>query len=92
MVKVATHLYNHTVYINELKMKIKQSLVCGRKQSPLVVIDIGFDYLLFKDGLEAVGTPKQKVRGNQRYLLKSYHDLDPLLGKNWPYRGKCIDD
>ena len=75
-----TPIQPYSLY-NELKMKIKQSLVCGRKQSPLVVIDMGFDYLLFKGGLEAVGTPKQKC-GNQRYLLKSYRDLDPLLGKN----------
>lgn len=45
---------------NELKIKIKQSLVCGRKRSPLVVIDMGFDYLLFKGGLQAVGTAKKK--------------------------------
>ena len=72
---------------NELKIKIKQSLVCGRKQSPLVVIDMGFDYLLFKGGLQTAGTIKKTVRGNQVYHLKSYQELDPLLGENWHYRG-----
>ena len=72
---------------NELRIKIKQTLVCGRKQSPVVTIDMGFDYLLFKGGLQAAGIPKRLVRGNQRYKLQNYHDLDSLLGQNWHYRG-----
>ena len=36
---------------NELRIKIKQALVCRTgKTSPSVVIDKGFDYLLFKGG------------------------------------------
>ena len=49
---------------------------------------MGFDYLLFKGGLQAVGITKQKTHGNNlRHKLKCYKDLDPLLGQNWQYRG-----
>ena len=50
---------------NELQIKIKQALVCGRKQSPIVTIDMGFDYLLFKGGLQAAGIAKRLIHGNQ---------------------------
>ena len=74
---------------NELRIKIKQALVCHRgKMSPTVTIDMGFDYLLFKGGLQAVGVAKQSTYGNiTRYKLTSYKDLDPLLGHHWHYRG-----
>ena len=72
---------------NELRIKIKQCLVCrAGKASPSVTIDMGFDYLLFKGGLQAAGVVKQHGR-NIRYKLRSYKDLDPLLGQNWHYRG-----
>ena len=48
---------------------------------------MGFDYLLFKGGLQAVGIAKHKPHGNIRYKLKCYKDLDSLLGQNWHYRG-----
>ena len=66
---------------NKLQIKIKQTLVCGRKQSPVVTIEMGFNYLLFKGGLQAAGIPKWLVCGNQRYKLQNYHDLDLLLGQ-----------
>ena len=50
---------------NELRIKIKQALVCGRKQSPVVTIDMGFDYLLFKGSLQAAGISKRLVHGSQ---------------------------
>ena len=84
---------NHTTIIQpfnlhfELGVKIKQALVCGKKQSPRVIIDIGFDYLLFQGGLQVAGVTTEMVRGIQRYTLKRYHDLDHLLGENWHYRG-----
>ena len=56
---------------NELRIKIKQALVCHtEKTSPSVVIDKGFNYLLFKGGLQAVGIAKKKpmVRGVSRIL------------------------
>ena len=74
---------------NELRIKIKQSLVSrAGKTSPSVKIDMGFDYLLFKGGLQALGIAKQSIHGNIKYKLRQYEDLDPLLGKNWHYRGK----
>ena len=73
---------------NELRVKIKQALVCRTgKQSPTVTIDMGFDYLLFKGGLQAVGIAKQTTNANTRYKLRCYKDLDPLLDQNWHYRG-----
>ena len=73
----------------ELRIKIKQGLICRTgKVSPSVVIDMGFDYLLFKGGLQAIGVTKQNTHGtNIRYKLRCYKDLDPLLGQNWHYRG-----
>jgi len=72
---------------SELGIKIKQALLCGRKQSPVVTITMGFDALLFKGGLEAAGILKQTVRGHQQCQLQCYSDLDSLLGRNWHYRG-----
>ena len=72
---------------NELRIKIKQCLVFrAGKASPSVTIDMGFDYLLFKGGLQPAGVVKQHTR-SLRYKLRSYKDLDPLLGQNWHYRG-----
>ena len=61
---------------NELRIKIKQALVCrSGKTSPSVIIDMGFDYLLLKGGLQAVGVAEQKTHGNNvRYKLKCYKD------------------
>ena len=74
---------------NELQIKIKQALVCrSGKTSPSVTIDIGFDYLQFKGGLQAVGVAEQKSHSNNiLYKLTCYKDLDPLLGQKWHYRG-----
>ena len=53
-----------------------------KKQSALVKINMGFDYLLFAGGLQATGIAKTYVQGNTRYKLQAYSDLDFLLGKN----------
>ena len=71
----------------ELSIKIKQFLTCGRKQSPTVIINMGFDYLLFTGGLQAAGVATRTVQGNTRYKIQAYSDLNFLLGKNWHYRG-----
>ena len=71
----------------ELGIKIKQALTCGRKQSPSVKINMGFDYLLFVGGLQAAGVTTRSIQGNTRYTIQAYSDLDFLLGKNWQYRG-----
>ena len=72
---------------SELRIKIKQALMCSKKQSPSVSIDMGFDYFLFKGGLEAAGIAKESTRGIQRYGLERYSDLNHLLGDNWHFRG-----
>lgn len=71
----------------ELGIRIKQALTCGKKQSPSVKIIMGFDYLLFKGGLQAAGNPKGPKAGIARYRIQQYSDLDSLLGHNWHYRG-----
>ena len=46
-----TQIQPYSLY-NELRIKIKQALVChAGKGSPSITIDMGFDYLLFKGGL-----------------------------------------
>ena len=49
--KCITQVQPYSLY-KKLGIKIKQALVCGRKQSPVVKISFGFDYLLFKGGLQ----------------------------------------
>ena len=71
----------------ELSIKIKQFLTCGRKQSPSVKINMGFDYLLFVGGLQAAGAATRSAQGKTRFKIQAYSDLDFLLGKNWHYRG-----
>ena len=71
----------------ELGNKIKCSLQSARKESPTVKINISFDKLLLDGGLGRIGIKKRKHYGQQRYTIKSYKDLDPLLGSNWHWRG-----
>ena len=87
-----TPIQPYSLY-NELRVKIKQALVCrAGKGSPSITIDMGFDYLLFKGGLQAVGVVKQNTHARKlRYKLRSYKDLDPLLGQNWHYRGANVN-
>ena len=70
---------------NELDIKIKQSLTCERKASPIVKITMGFDYFLFTGGLQPAGTATKTVRG--RYGIQKYSNLNLLLGTKWHYRG-----
>ena len=72
---------------NELGIKIKQSLTCGRKDSPLVKITMGFDYFLFTGGLQQAGIATNTVLGTVRYGIQQYSDLNFLLGTRWHYRG-----
>lgn len=71
----------------ELGNRIKCSLQSSRKDSPMVKIDLPFDKLLFDGGLAKVGTKKRVYYKQQRYSIKSYKDLDPLLGSGWHWRG-----
>jgi hypothetical protein len=56
--------------------QIKQSLSCSRRSSPAIRVVVPFDAIHFNGGLKLLGTPSKKVQ-----------DLNPLLGKNWHYRG-----
>ena len=70
-----------------LMLKIKQSLSCSRRSSPAIKIVVPFDAVHFNGGLKLLATPSKKVQGIQHYTIKHYEDLNPLLGKNWHYRG-----
>lgn len=76
---------------NYLKVKIKQSLSCTRKSSPEVRIVVPFDAITFNGGLRLLGTQSKKAQGVQHYTIKHYHDLNPLLGKNWHFRGLNVN-
>jgi len=76
---------------NYLKEKIKQSLSCTRKSSPEVRIVVPFDAITFNGGLRLLGTRSKKAQGVQHYTIKRYQDLNPLLGKNWHYRGLNVN-
>ena len=84
--KCITQVHPYRLY-KTLGIIIKQVIVCGRKQSPVVKISIGFDYLFFKGGLQTAGTPARCVQGYQWYKNERYSDLDSYLGPNWHYRG-----
>ena len=49
---------------------------------------MGFDYLLFKGGLQAVGVVKQNTHmhtRNLRYKLRSYKDLDANVNGDYAF-------
>ena len=76
---------------NNLKVKIKQSLSCSRKGSPQVKIIVPFDAITFNGGLGLLGIQSKKVQGVQHYAIKRYQDLNPILGKNWHFRGLNVN-
>ena len=71
----------------ELTIKIKKALTCGTKNSPAARICLSFDIIQFNGGLKAVGVPSKIIGGIQYYRISHYHDLNPLLGRNWHFRG-----
>ena len=77
----------------ELGTKIKQSLYCGRKDSPSVCISMPFDKIQFEGGLKSCGIASRNVHGIQRYKVRHYRDLNHLLGSKWHFRGlNCNGD
>ncbi len=68
--------------------KIKVALVCRRKESPTVRIELPFDKLLFEGGIKACGTPSRYYRGGNRYKIRKFSDLVPVLGQDWHFRGQ----
>ncbi len=72
---------------NELSHRIKASLKSGRKESPIVKIEMPFDRVTFDGGLGVCGVPKRFIHGTQRYSISSFKDLNRLLGSNWHVRG-----
>lgn len=75
-----------SIYSN-LRTKIKQSLISGRKNSPIVKINMAFDFIQFSGGLKAAGKPFKVVHGVQHYKIERYQDLNPCLGSSWHFRG-----
>lgn len=71
----------------DLSSKIKAALNSGRKDSPVVKIDMPFDQVEFNGGLCVCGKKKRFLRGVQHYTISRYQDLNKLLGTNWHYRG-----
>jgi len=71
----------------ELRNKIKIVLNSGRKESPVIRIDMPFDKLQFDGGLKQYGTFVRTFRGIVRCNINHYGDLNVLLGKNWHFRG-----
>lgn len=71
----------------QLALKIKISLQSSRKGNPEVRISMDFDKLLFDGGIMRVGTLKTKQRGQEKYTIKKYSDLDEFLGSKWFIRG-----
>ena len=61
-------------------------LTCSRKASPLDLITMPFDFLLFNGGLKVAGEPLKVINGNQRYKLAKYQDISHLLGEGWHFR------
>ena len=70
-----------------LRLRIKRAMTCSRKDSPSVKITMPFDTLIYNGGLKAAGVLSGISAGIQHYKLKSYADLNHLLGRNWHFRG-----
>lgn len=71
----------------ELALRLKSSLVSRRKSNPSVKIEMTFDKDVYEKGLSAAGYVKCVKRGIEHNTIRSYSDLDDLLGVNWHYRG-----
>ena len=70
-----------------LRVRVKQTLTCSRKDSPSIKISMPFDILLYNGGLKAADVLSGISAGIQHYKLKNYADLNHLLGRNWHFRG-----
>ncbi len=69
----------------ELTRRIKQSLNCVRKESPVVRIDMPF-------GTKARGYFAREHYRTECFRIHEYRDLNPL-GKDWHWRGfNCNGD
>ena len=71
----------------KLANKIKASLKSGRKESPIVKIEMPFDRITFDGGLGLCGVKQSYMRGSQRYTISTYKKLNHLLGVDWHVRG-----
>lgn len=90
--QLASSVYAPYSLYKDLGLRIKRSLTCARA-SPVTKIVLPFDTLSFNGGLKSVGTPSRKQGGVQHYKIKSYTDLNELLGSNWHVRGiNCNGD
>lgn len=77
---------SYTMY-QELVLNIKSSLQSSRKRNPEVKISMSFDKLHFDDEIRLLGIMKGGQRGVQKYTIKCYSDLEPLLGKKSFFQG-----
>ena len=50
-----------------------------------------FDKAEYEAGLKPLGTLKKRERGIDKYVIKSYSDLDAVLGEKWYIRGLNIN-
>ena len=66
-----TQVQPYSLY-QELGIRIKQALTCRKKQSSSIKITMGFDYLLFKGGLQADGIPKSLQVGVTQYKIQLF--------------------
>ena len=58
-----------------------------RRSNPVVKIEMSFDRDVYEEGLSAAGYVKFMKREIKHVTIRSYSDLDDLLGINWHYRG-----
>ena len=65
----------------QLTLKIKMSLQISRKGNLEVRIVMDFDKLQFDGGIKQVGLLKTK-KGQEKYTIKNYSDLDEFLEGN----------
>ena len=78
-------LESYSLY-KDLGIKIKKSLSCNRRSSPMIKIVMPFDVVMFNGGLKTSGIATKVVGGNQHYRINHYRDLNHLLGRNWHFR------
>jgi len=72
---------------SELARRSKQSLNCVRKETPVVHMDMPFDFVLYEGGLKARGYFAREYYRTERYKIRQYKDLNTLLSTNWHWRG-----
>jgi len=64
----------------------------NQRSNPVVKFKMSFDRDVYEEGLSAAGYVKFMKREIKHVTIRSYSDLNNLLGINWHYQGLSLAD